>query len=324
MNWIPLLCMRSAGQRSHGASSLLSARSCRFDCCIDKHFRDFWCRYPSSSIPLILASRLCSCLKITLPREEIWHMVLPSAPSNSRSTALQRVSGDFWKVLAAIAILATLLLRTDLAYSHSRSTTAEDPDSTAIRGRSRVLSGSAGDSEPAIVEDIAFPQTPHTVDLNCPAKRSSFSQSVQEGSKGLKDAPPVSTDACAAALHLPKLALLFLTVGSLPHDKLWSDWFSSAKGKTFTAPSSNFDSHKPSPACIPLCGSCSSLCILMHACARFMWYKHACTQAIIWQARVHCHGWAVMLHKTDGRFASTIWPFTGKLEPGCSMISAIM
>ncbi|KAK9815960.1 hypothetical protein WJX74_007174 [Apatococcus lobatus] len=154
-------------------------------------------------------------------------MAAPSAPRSSRSTALQRVSRDLWKVLAVIAVLAILLLRTDLAYSHSKPTPAEDSESTAIRGRSRVLSGSAGESEPAVVEYTAQAQT---AELRCPAQRQSFSQSVQEGSKGLKDAPPVSPDECAAALHLPKLALLFLTVGSLPHDKLWSDWFASAKG----------------------------------------------------------------------------------------------
>ena len=183
-------------------------------------------------------------------------MAAPAAHSSSRSIALQRVSGDLWKVLAVIAILAILLLRTDLAYSHSKSTAARDTESTAIRGRSRVLSGSAGDSEPLVVEDTAHAQTAQTAALNCPAQRSSFSRAVQEGSKGLKDAPPVSSDECAAALHLPKLALLFLTVGSLPHDKLWSDWFASAKGKPLPAP------------CLRLCGILQAeICLRPHEAA---------------------------------------------------------
>ncbi len=152
------------------------------------------------------------------------------APGSTRAIALQRVSRDLWKVLAVVSILAILLLRTDLAYSYSKPLTDSEVV-PAVRRGSRVLSGSSGDSEPAVVGTVEFLAQ---AELQCPTHRSSFSKIVQEASADLKDAPPVSSDDCAAALHLPKLALLFLTVGTMPHDKLWSDWFAAAKGKCCT------------------------------------------------------------------------------------------
>ncbi len=156
------------------------------------------------------------------------------AAGSSRATALRRVSGDLWKVLVVIGILSILLLRTDFAWSYSKPSVDEEQPSLVRRG-SRVLSGS--DSETVVDSgDVSFGQLRQTVELECPAHWSSFSKTIQEASAGLKDAPPVSSDDCAAALHLPKLALLFLTVGEMPHERLWSDWFASVKGKSFFRP----------------------------------------------------------------------------------------
>ncbi|KAK9808849.1 hypothetical protein WJX72_005003 [[Myrmecia] bisecta] len=39
-----------------------------------------------------------------------------------------------------------------------------------------------------------------------------------------------SSDRCAAALRMPKVALMFLTRGDMPHERLWSDWFAGGAG----------------------------------------------------------------------------------------------
>jgi hypothetical protein len=38
-------------------------------------------------------------------------------------------------------------------------------------------------------------------------------------------------DACAAALELPQVALLFLTRGAMPHEAAWREWFRAAAGR---------------------------------------------------------------------------------------------
>jgi hypothetical protein len=41
---------------------------------------------------------------------------------------------------------------------------------------------------------------------------------------------PTSSDECADALHIPKVALMFLTKGILLHERTWELWFKSAEG----------------------------------------------------------------------------------------------
>ena len=43
-----------------------------------------------------------------------------------------------------------------------------------------------------------------------------------------------SSDHCALALHSPKVALLFLTRGELPHEKLWRRWFEDLGSLAFS------------------------------------------------------------------------------------------
>ncbi|GAB4817485.1 hypothetical protein N2152v2_004531 [Parachlorella kessleri] len=40
-----------------------------------------------------------------------------------------------------------------------------------------------------------------------------------------------SADPCAQELHIPKVALLFLTPGPLPQEPVWRDWFAAAEGQ---------------------------------------------------------------------------------------------
>ena len=47
---------------------------------------------------------------------------------------------------------------------------------------------------------------------------------------GGADALQFSEDQCAAALRMPKVALMFLTTGDMPHGKLWREWFESIAG----------------------------------------------------------------------------------------------
>lgn len=37
--------------------------------------------------------------------------------------------------------------------------------------------------------------------------------------------------ACAQLLGFPRVALMFLTRGDMPHEQLWSDWFGDAAGQ---------------------------------------------------------------------------------------------
>lgn len=48
---------------------------------------------------------------------------------------------------------------------------------------------------------------------------------------GGADALQFSDDQCAAALRMPKVALMFLTTGDMPHGKLWREWFESIAGE---------------------------------------------------------------------------------------------
>jgi hypothetical protein len=41
---------------------------------------------------------------------------------------------------------------------------------------------------------------------------------------------PASADGCADALHIPKVALMFLTTGNLHHEDVWRMWLRSAQG----------------------------------------------------------------------------------------------
>ena len=47
---------------------------------------------------------------------------------------------------------------------------------------------------------------------------------------GGADALQFSDDQCAAALRMPKVALMFLTTGDMPHGKLWREWFEIIAG----------------------------------------------------------------------------------------------
>ena len=42
-------------------------------------------------------------------------------------------------------------------------------------------------------------------------------------------------DYCALALRAPKVALLFLLVGNVPHEKVWIRWFSDVGATAFSA-----------------------------------------------------------------------------------------
>ena len=41
---------------------------------------------------------------------------------------------------------------------------------------------------------------------------------------------PQSADACAQLVGLPRVALMFLSRGDMPHEALWAQWFGDAEG----------------------------------------------------------------------------------------------
>ena len=46
----------------------------------------------------------------------------------------------------------------------------------------------------------------------------------------MEQSVPRSTEACAQLLGFPRIAMMFLTRGDMPHEQLWSDWFAEAAG----------------------------------------------------------------------------------------------
>lgn len=50
-------------------------------------------------------------------------------------------------------------------------------------------------------------------------------------------------DHCAHALHAPKVALLFLTTGPLPHEELWRRWFEDVGSLVYTGCADDYGEH---------------------------------------------------------------------------------
>ena len=50
-------------------------------------------------------------------------------------------------------------------------------------------------------------------------------------------------DHCAHALHAPKVALLFLTTGPLPHEELWRRWFIDIGSLAFSGCAGDYGEH---------------------------------------------------------------------------------
>ena len=148
--------------------------------------------------------------------------------------------------LSRLAFLCTFALCTtnavtgfcgeDSAAASFNTQQQQTTDDTAHRQR-RLLSRSAEPSDYRLKESpLTDALTLKQVKGECKGVTSLRQSPAQAElttrmAAGGADALQFSDDQCAAALRMPKVALMFLTTGDMPHGKLWREWFESIAGE---------------------------------------------------------------------------------------------